>query len=70
MEISDLDGVKCTCGCELFMQLFLMKKVPAIMSQSGKEQVAPIPIKFVCGNCGKDVHELVEPEKEESKLIL
>lgn len=70
MQIDDLEGLKCGCGCELFMQLFMMKKVPAVMSQSGKEQVAPIPIQFVCANCGKNVQDLTEPEKEESKIIL
>lgn len=74
MDLNDLKDVKCSkCNNLEFIQTFVFKVVPAVMSQSGKEQVAPVPARFVCAQCGTDVYEtiqLLEGNKEESKIIL
>ena len=43
--------ITCDCGGMVFMEKLFFKKISAIISPSGNEEVAPIPI-IVCENCG------------------
>jgi hypothetical protein len=71
MDIKDFKDVVCTCGSYEFMNLFIMKVVPALYSQTGKEQLGPFPSRFICANCGKDVVDsLTEHKQEESSIII
>lgn len=45
-------NVVCECGGMIFSEKLFFKKISAIISPSGKEEVAPMPI-IVCENCGK-----------------
>ena len=39
------------CGCAAFKSVFLLRKVSALLSPSGKETVFPIQV-FSCDSCG------------------
>lgn len=45
-------NVVCDCGGLIFAEKLFFKKISAILSPSGKEEVAPMPI-IVCESCGK-----------------
>jgi hypothetical protein len=44
-------SVTCDCGGMIFSEKLFFKKISAILSGSGKEEVVPMPI-MVCENCG------------------
>ena len=45
-------NIVCECGGMIFAEKLFFKKISAILSPSGKEEVAPMPI-IVCEKCGK-----------------
>jgi len=45
-------NIECDCGGLIFSEKLFFKKISAILSPSGKEEVAPMPI-IVCEKCGK-----------------
>jgi uncharacterized Zn finger protein len=48
----DLVDIACeNCGGRFFKQVFAFKRVPSLISQSGKEEIVPIPT-FRCDDCG------------------
>jgi len=71
-------NVVCDCGGMIFTEKLFFKKISAIISTSGKEEVAPIPI-IICEFCGKvpsvfDIQNIlpqelkaVKPETSKSK---
>ena len=51
------------CRNKIFIQGYVIKKISAIMSQTGKEVIAPVQV-FNCGSCGEllplgEVNELI-----------
>ena len=53
VDLSDADTMKCqSCGNSIFIQGYVIKKISAIVSPTGKEVIAPIQV-FNCGNCGE-----------------
>lgn len=42
----------CECGNKIWVQGLILKKISALLSQSGKEEVMPIPV-FLCSKCGE-----------------
>lgn len=44
--------VECDCGGKLFETGIILKKIPALVSPSGKEEIYPLEI-LVCKKCGK-----------------
>ena len=53
IELSDADTMKCQkCGNSIFIQGYVIKRISAIVSPTGKEVIAPIQV-FNCGNCGE-----------------
>jgi DNA-directed RNA polymerase subunit RPC12/RpoP len=51
------------CNNKIFIQGYVIKKISAIMSPTGKEVIAPIQV-FNCGNCGEilplnEINELI-----------
>ena len=59
IDFSELDDVKCEeCGETHFEQVFLLKKVPAVLSPTSKPTFAPAPV-FRCVNCGHINEELM-----------
>ena len=39
------------CGCRFFRQVHAFKRVSALVSPTGKEQIVPVPT-FRCDECG------------------
>ena len=64
VDLKDADTMKCqACGNTVFIQGYVIKKISAIVSPTGKEVIAPIQV-FNCGNCGEmlplaDLDELI-----------
>jgi hypothetical protein len=49
---SDMKDICCAqCGSKYFRQVQAFKKLPALISPTGKEQIVPIPV-FRCDECG------------------
>ena len=64
VDLKDADTMKCqSCGNSIFIQGYVIKKISAIVSPTGKEVIAPIQV-FNCGNCGEML-----PLKELDELI-
>jgi len=52
IDASDLDDILCEeCGGKIFRQASMFKKLSALISPTGKEQIVPIPV-FRCDDCG------------------
>ena len=45
------------CGNKHFKQVFAMKKVSALVSPSGKEEIITMPV-FLCTKCGTELAEM------------
>ena len=53
VDLKDADTMKCQkCENSIFIQGYVIKRISAIVSPSGKEVIAPIQV-FNCGNCGE-----------------
>jgi len=62
IDISKADDVKCAeCGHDVFIPVFMIKKVSAIMSPNGQEIIAPVQV-FGCNKCGH-VNEEIMPRE-------
>lgn len=55
------------CGSKTFQEVVVLKKVSAILSPSGKEELYPIPA-FICSKCGEMPEEYMN--KPNAKYIL
>lgn len=52
MQVQSAKNISCEkCGCEVFNQTFVIKHVSALVTETGKDMMAPIPI-FSCTKCG------------------
>ena len=61
-DISQADDVKCDeCGHDVFIPVFMIKKVSAIMSPNGQEIIAPVQV-FGCNKCGHVNQEFMPRE--------
>ena len=53
VDLKDADTMKCQkCENTIFIQGYVIKRISAIVSPTGKEVIAPIQV-FNCGNCGE-----------------
>jgi len=52
LDYNDLKDLVCeNCGCKFFRQVNAFKKIGALVSPTGKEQIIPVPV-FRCDECG------------------
>ena len=52
IDASDLDDIICEeCGGKIFRQASMFKRLSALVSPTGKQQIVPIPV-FRCDDCG------------------
>ena len=52
VKLTDLKDIVCeNCGGKYFRQVQAFKRLSALISPSGKEQIVPIPI-YRCDECG------------------
>jgi hypothetical protein len=49
--IRNSQTISCDCGGKIFEEKIIFKKLSAILSPSGKEEVIPMPV-IVCMDCG------------------
>jgi len=53
VDLTDAETMTCMkCDNKIFIQGYVIKKISAIISPTGKEVIAPIQV-FNCGNCGE-----------------
>ena len=65
VDLKNAETMTCaSCDNKIFIQGYVIKKMSAIMSPSGKEMIAPVQV-FNCGNCG----EILPLSKELDELI-
>ena len=63
----DLKDITCEqCGSKYFRQVQAFKRLSALISPSGKEQIVPIPV-FRCDECGFINEEFRPIEGKEDK---
>lgn len=53
----DSKTLQCECGSYIFEDAYILKKLSALISPTGKEEVIPISL-LVCKECGKVLSEL------------
>ena len=64
VDLTDAETLACgKCDNKIFIQGYVIKKISAIISPTGKEVIAPVQV-FNCGNCGEllplgDTDELI-----------
>jgi hypothetical protein len=58
INVGTLPNVVCDCGNEFFENLFIVKKLSALQSPTGKEEAMPIPL-MICSKCGKSLEEIL-----------
>ena len=64
LKLNDLDGVTCQkCDNPTFNQVFLLRKISAVLSPNGKGGFLPLPV-FQCANCGY-INEELMPKADE-----
>lgn len=59
----DLETVVCECGCAEWIEMYVIKKVSALISPNGQEGVIPIP-KLVCMECGNTLENTLQDQKQ------
>ena len=63
LDPSTLKDIACDdCGCKYFRSVNAFKRISALVSQTGKEQIVPVPT-FRCDECGY-VNEEFRPIEE------
>ena len=62
----DLKDISCeNCGCKYFRQVNAFKRISALVSPTGKEQIVPVPT-FRCDECGF-INEEFRPIEQKTK---
>ena len=72
LDLKDIKNVPCdACDSEMFNAAFILKRLPAIASPTGKESLIPVQL-FSCAACGhineeflKEVGTINEKEGKE-----
>jgi len=63
INAADLKDVVCSeCKGKIFRQASMFKRLSALVSPTGKEQIVPIPV-FRCDDCG-NINEEFLPKSE------
>ena len=52
IDLSQAPWMKCECGNEIFTGSVMFKKISALLSPSGKEEIYPIEV-LMCTKCNK-----------------
>ena len=52
IKASDLEDIICeNCGGKVFKEVMMVKRLSALISPTGKEQIIPVPV-LRCDDCG------------------
>jgi hypothetical protein len=65
--------ITCDCGGIIFSEKLIFKKISALLSPSGNEEIVPMPV-MICDKCGKtsdvfDPNNVIPREIKTTKLI-
>jgi len=71
--VKDAKVVKCNCGGAFFTEKLMFKKLSALISPTGKEELYPMQV-MVCDSCGKvprdmNPYDMVDEEYLAKKKI-
>jgi hypothetical protein len=51
VNVNDCTDIVCPeCGCQYWTQAVMVKKLPSLLSPTGKEEIIPMPI-YLCQSC-------------------
>ena len=66
--VMNADNIKCECGSTTFLQAVELKKLSALISPSGQNELVPMPA-FICSSCGKvlDLSKINDNKSETKK---
>jgi hypothetical protein len=68
IELSKMEPIQCEkCGCKLFEEVSMLKKVPALMTGSPQDTIVPFPT-YACKDCGH-VNDELNPFFEDTPKI-
>lgn len=57
-------NIQCQCGCETFVQAYILKRIPGIVAGTGSDdQILDLPV-YICSKCG----EILDDYKQVYKL--
>lgn len=66
-EILNSKIIHCSeCNNEVFLQVFKLRKINAMISPTGQDEVLPVPV-YICSSCGKEYIPTQNNEDNESK---
>lgn len=68
VNFEDLKDVTCECGNSTFVEQYKIKKISALLTKSGKEEIMPYSV-LACSKCGKILDANKEEKEKESSLI-
>lgn len=64
IDLSQTVPVKCKqCDGEIFIQAFVLRRIPALLSPNGQKSVQPMPV-FLCVECQTPVDPLEKDQKK------
>jgi hypothetical protein len=67
-QVQNAKNVACEkCNNEVFTQGFIIKHISALITQSGKDMMAPVPI-FICSSC-KHINKVFSEELKINQQI-
>ena len=67
INASDLEDILCeNCEGKVFKEASMFKKLSALISPTGKEQIVPIPV-FRCDDCGHINKEFLPKLEKKNK---
>jgi hypothetical protein len=52
LVVLNAPNIVCECGCKTFVQVCVLKKLSALVSPTGHQEVVEIPL-YRCSECGK-----------------
>lgn len=61
-------NIKCDCGGTIFETATVFKRVSAIVSPSGRDEVVPVDV-YVCKKCGKVLSDMFKSEENCRKTV-
>ena len=68
IELSQMEAIQCEkCGCKLFEEVSMLKKVPALMTGASQDTIVPFPT-YSCKDCGH-VNQELDPFFEDTPQI-
>lgn len=52
MMVLEAPNIVCECGCKTFVSVSVLKKLSALISPTGRQEIIDIPL-YQCSRCGK-----------------